>query len=720
MTPMATTLITLRRFYKLIPEKILPILPVLRDAMSFTMRHFAIIALISGISFAIAYGYIGTEYGINKLFVVDPEVAPLVRHQYNFFHAIVEFCVINWPLLFALLYIDTALFLISFSFDPNTTTTANIQTYLISTFIVAYNALMFAHIIIIHDTGVVRFIIVCILSTILFIFSFAFVYGLLWAPSIFTSERRLRIFGPRYRALVGLLLSYGFLTVSLVLFSPAVAAIYVFPAVIILLAIAYVVFALMLGPLKYLAMLLVLLVVMVSGSWQPFKYHFPGISKSSGASYYDEPIPFPPKEGAPPSKESPRGIVPPGIALRKWLDRNRMPRPKLVIVATSGGGYRAAFWSALVLDKLLNESGHSGQLPGLAYNIRLLTGASGGMIGAAYFASRISGPNENQRSSIADQIQWDVRNSAPNRFLPSVNDYRHAAVDSLSAVAMQLIQNDIFHIVSPWTHTMDRGRVLEDQWTTLDFSFERFNDGVLDGSRPSIIFSPVIVDSGAPLFISNLDLSETKLVEKGHGVEFFGLFPEAPPYFAIKTAARMSASFPYVSPAVDLPVTQKARVTDAGFADNYGVRHAVDFLMSPHIKGWIENNLSGVILIQIRAFPDKDNDGGEAEGLSRSGAFEWLTSPFETLLTARKESQVSANNKLFEMAQTIYRAHSVPSRLEPAMDNEFLSTVIFQPNSTASLSWYLSRDDLEQLKKELEDGENLKQFEKLKRLYAAR
>ena len=47
----------------------------------------------------------------------------------------------------------------------------------------------------------------------------------------------------------------------------------------------------------------------------------------------------------------------------------------LVLLATSGGAYRAAFWTSLLLDRLIAESRPGGRWPGLAGNIRLVTGA---------------------------------------------------------------------------------------------------------------------------------------------------------------------------------------------------------------------------------------------------------------------------------------------------------------------------------------------------------
>src|SRR6185369_14477999 len=120
-------------------------------------------------------------------------------------------------------------------------------------------------------------------------------------------------------------------------------------------------------------------------------------------------------------------------------------------------------------------------------------------------------------------------------------------------------------------------------------------------------------------------------------VQFFRVFPGAYPTFKLRTAVRMSATFPYVSPAVSLPTIPPRRIVDAGYYDNYGV----DLLCSWVSKScaWINENTSGVALIQIRAYPsetrrleyfDPDRES-VSTGITTwpATAFEFLTSPAE-------------------------------------------------------------------------------------------
>ena len=89
-------------------------------------------------------------------------------------------------------------------------------------------------------------------------------------------------------------------------------------------------------------------------------------------------------------------------------------------------------------------------------------------------------------------------------------------------------------------------------------------------------------------------------------LEFYRVFPETyrdgddpDRVFKVKTAVRMNASFPYISPAVSLPVLPKRRVVDAGYYDNYGVNLALTWAY--HNRDWIRET-SGLALVQIRAY----------------------------------------------------------------------------------------------------------------------
>src|SRR6185436_13263193 len=114
-------------------------------------------------------------------------------------------------------------------------------------------------------------------------------------------------------------------------------------------------------------------------------------------------------------------------------------KPKLVVVAASGGGYRATFWTALVLDALAKEAAPGRALDGFDGGIQLMTGASGGMVASAYFVARAAQAEAPEpRVPIAELIERDIRRA-------QVEDQRGipnpiiGSRDSLSSIVRELV-----------------------------------------------------------------------------------------------------------------------------------------------------------------------------------------------------------------------------------------------------------------------------------------
>jgi len=401
-------------------------------------------------------------------------------------------------------------------------------------------------------------------------------------------------------------------------------------------------------------------------------------------------------EQAPPRRETrPRAAdkVNPLAALQAWHDRvaDRQPgKPKLVLIATSGGAYRATFWTALVLDRL-RALDDEGILPGFCDNVRLITGASGGMVGGAYFTA-FAQADGTRPSGIIETIEADIL--AVQRDGSSVAPdypykYRHPIPrDSLSAVVQQLVQRDLPGLLSLAVQRTDRGRVLEDQWATLDTPFSEWRQGEAEGWRPSIVFSPMLVETGQPLLIGNLDMDLIRDDRHDETVEFFDWFPASRDKFRVKTAVRLNASFPYIAPASALPTIPYRRVVDAGYYDNYGVDLAVAYLAQPLLKQWITENCSGVALIQIRAFPFRKLLQKQPKALKR--AFQWLTTPLEGLLVARGSTMTFRNRQGLRRLTAMY---------QDAAGAGFLTSVNFEVDSQTSMNWYLPGRELQEMEK---------------------
>jgi hypothetical protein len=202
----------------------------------------------------------------------------------------------------------------------------------------------------------------------------------------------------------------------------------------------------------------------------------------------------------------------------------------------------------------------------------------------------------------------------------------------------------------------------------------------------------MLVEDGRQLFISNLDLrtvtqnrafilgeddtrsptdAEGFALLSRDGVEFFKLFPNATE-FTIATAARMSASFPYVLPGVMLPTNPPRRVVDAGYYDNFGINIAASWIFN-HME-WIEKNTSGVVVIQIRdGVSEKERKREEAhDGFPSlvSRGLHWLTTPPTGLWHSRMASNAFRNDNLLHLLNDFFLARKLP--------RGFFSTVAFE------------------------------------------
>ena len=534
----------------------------------------------------------------------------------------------------------------------------------------------------------------------------------------------------RWAPTVGLAIS-ALLAVVIVLELHKLLAVVSLVCLLSVLAIIYALISIFPDPRQLLAIAaIVALIVVINRLRTRLKFEIPGIVDQSGNSHYlpgnqleiapadgDRQTGLSPLDalqawksrarrlpGEPAAKE---GQVDPLDALKAWHERvggRHEGKPKLVMVATSGGAYRASFWTGLVLDKLCALD-TEGVLSGFRDNVRLITGASGGMVGGAYFAARARADGSDP-GSIIDALEADIL-AVQDQSGEAVPDFPYKTKypiprDSLSPVAQQLVQRDIPGLLWPSVQRTDRGTVLEDQWITLDQPFSNMMPGEAAGWRPSIIFSPMLVETGQPLLIGNLDMDLIRDDRYQETVEFFNWFPASRETFKIKTAVRLNASFPYVAPASALPTRPYRRVVDAGYYDNYGVDLAVAYLSQPRLREWITKYCSGVALVELRAFPFPLPDPGRPGAFKRG--FQWLTTPLEGLLIARGSTMRFHNRQSLRRLKDSY--HEITG-------TKFIRNVIFEVDAQASLNWYLPGRELTEMRDALDHEVNTEATQRL-------
>jgi hypothetical protein len=338
---------------------------------------------------------------------------------------------------------------------------------------------------------------------------------------------------------------------------------------------------------------------------------------------------------------------------------------------------------------------------------------------------------------------------------------RRIAGDHLTPVFHRAIFRDLPMLFVPFHYAGDRGVALEEAWKdnlggALEVPFKSLAAGEEEGWRPSLIVTPMLVEDGRQLIISNLflhfmtenagaylesdpDQAPTNPRDAGQftqrrpravgreksanagtppyryslsSLEFFSLFPDGENNkLKLGTAARMNASFPYVSPGVDLPTRPRRRVVDAGYYDNYGVETAASWIY--HYKGWLQEHTSGVVLIQVRdAASDQrrlspgDGTTAEEDKWNWSRGIEWLTGPLVGAAAARESVMSFRNDEQLEGLSDLFNG---PGR------DEFFTTVVFNCRQEIALNWYLSPKSIQDIRDGWQDKGNqhaLKALEK--------
>jgi hypothetical protein len=291
--------------------------------------------------------------------------------------------------------------------------------------------------------------------------------------------------------------------------------------------------------------------------------------------------------------------------LQRWKARQSTDRPILYLLNSSGGGNRSATFTMSVLQRLDSLSG--GQLMRKTF---LISGASGGMLGAAYFRE-LSRRRDEGDSSIhlqdrryVDDISRDLLNTLFSSFV---------ARDLASpAQKFRIGENE---------YIKDRGYAFEQQLSKntrgmLDKQLKDLAPEEAAARMPLMLFNPVITRDSRALIISTQPVSflmrprydSTRMPEiDPDAIDFNALFArQGPMNLRLLTALRMNATFPYVLPNVWLPTRPVIDVMDAGFRDNFGELNSIRFLDT--FREWLRQNTGGVVLLQIR---DRKSGGWE-------------------------------------------------------------------------------------------------------------
>ena len=413
------------------------------------------------------------------------------------------------------------------------------------------------------------------------------------------------------------------------------------------------------------------------------------------------------------------------------------PRNYVIVVAADGGGIQAAAWTARVLTGLEKRCrelfANEPNFAGCANRIRLISSVSGGSVGAMHFVNAYNADDKGFPASDA-MLEKIVAN---------------AKESSLDQAAWGLTYPDFARSFIPFQiFKTGRGQALEEAWVnqdcddaeaqakktcSLDVKLSSWRAGVRAGWRPANIFNATIAETGERLLIGTTDICATdaecterldrqykdcltteqlskeksasgariqtgkprcqeyKSVTAGRW-NFYDLLSEKD--VAVATAARLSAGFPYVSPAAradsDGSPSHRLHLVDGGYYDNYGITSLLEWL-DEALKAGGDRFAKDVLIIQIRSNKSTGTKGSsDLNNVAGKGWYFQIAAPLTTVLNVRTTGQLSHNEVLMEMFQ---RHWTTDKQLN-------IQTAVFQfdGDKSSPLSWHLTesqKNDIE-------------------------
>jgi len=337
------------------------------------------------------------------------------------------------------------------------------------------------------------------------------------------------------------------------------------------------------------------------------------------------------------------------------------------IVATEGGGIRAAYWTAAVLTALDDD------IPGFRDHLFAVSGVSGGSVGSAVYAALVT-------------RKLDSPGALP-RLRPIAQEM--LAYDALAPTLSAMSQQDFVQRFIPFPFLPDRARALEGGWERAwreanKSEDDRFGKGFLAMMRgredrmPSFFLNGTAVETGQRMIGSNCRIGEPELADA------LDVFDAGGFDLRVSTTAHNSARFTYVSPAGTFlrnprgypassygckPGARCEHVVDGGYFENSGAVTAAEIvnLIGRRAK---QNGIAiAPWVLVIRYTPKYPAPVASERWLNES------LSPVRALLSTRNSRGVLAVAQL------------TPQTQAPVMD----FTLIQYPNTVAMpLGWLLS------------------------------
>jgi Patatin-like phospholipase len=320
-------------------------------------------------------------------------------------------------------------------------------------------------------------------------------------------------------------------------------------------------------------------------------------------------------------------------------------RPLLTIVAVDGGGIQAAAWAATVLTHVEEK------WRDFHRSIGVISSVSGGSLGTVYFISALpaDGP-------VTDEQLRGVREAATR--------------GSLGEAGWGLAYADLWRILVPirwFRFEKDRGWAMERAWRR-NFppdQVPKLSDwiaGARAGRIPAISLNATTVESGQRFAFATFlppEADETQTGRRPWSLgTVLGTYPKED--IDLPTAARLSATFPYVSPIATAwpgPGIPAWHYADGGYYDNTGMGIAMRWLDTAMLGHESEYRNRAIAFIRVRSSPA----GNEDPPKERAWAYD-LIGPLVTLLNVRTTGQRERAETELDFLQRLWCRQGVAIR----------------------------------------------------------
>ena len=259
----------------------------------------------------------------------------------------------------------------------------------------------------------------------------------------------------------------------------------------------------------------------------------------------------------------------------------------------------------------------------------MISGASGGMFGAAYmrelYLQRVDGtPVDIDDNEYAENISKDL----------------------LNPVCISLLSNDMFIPVHKfrldgYSYFKDRGYMMEQKLSLntdhlLDKRIKDYYQDECQARIPLLMIHTEVNNDSRRFFISPQPVSflmrpvgkyTTNRNMEIDAIDFCRFFKEQHgENLTLLSALRMNATFPLILPNSMMPTEPETSILDGGALDNLGYEPMFRILET--FKDWINQNTSGVLIIQVRDAARHEYDD---MSLEKKDLFTMITNPFGTI-----------------------------------------------------------------------------------------